>query len=420
MAVSLHDKAKAVLANNDRGGYTIPTESLYPFQWNWDSALVALGFATYDQDRAWREIETLFESQWDDGLVPHIVFHAGHERYFPGPSVWCTNTNPPTSGITQPPVAASVVRMLWKMDDSKPFRERLEAIFPKLVAWHRWFHRIRDPLKKGLVLTVHPWESGRDNSPEWDKAADAVETGGVGAYQRQDLKLVDNAMRPTNEQYDQYLALVEFGRQNGWAQEVIAKTCPFQVFDLGCTMILLRAERDLLSLAGLLGEAAVAAEARERIERTENAIDYLWDDASKTFCSRDHLTGELSGFVTSASFLAFYAGIGTDAQRGHLIDHLERIDRASRYLLPSFDPEQPAFDSLRYWRGPVWAVVNYLVSMGFTECGLDDWAQRLRSDTGELIKLTGFSENFCPLTGAAAGGGDFSWTAAMWLAWAGE
>ena len=30
---------------NDRGGYTVPTEGLYPYQWNWDSAFVALGFA---------------------------------------------------------------------------------------------------------------------------------------------------------------------------------------------------------------------------------------------------------------------------------------------------------------------------------------------------------------------------------------
>ncbi|MHC2301071.1 hypothetical protein ACVJBD_005337 [Rhizobium mongolense] len=46
------DEAKAILAANDRGGYTVPTDRLYPFQWNWDSAFVAMGFAAYDIDRA--------------------------------------------------------------------------------------------------------------------------------------------------------------------------------------------------------------------------------------------------------------------------------------------------------------------------------------------------------------------------------
>ncbi|MGI9505967.1 MAG: MGH1-like glycoside hydrolase domain-containing protein, partial [Geminicoccaceae bacterium] len=68
------DQAIEILQANDRGGYTVPTSRLYPYQWNWDSAFVALGFAAFDQDRAWREIEMLFEGQWDDGMVPHILF----------------------------------------------------------------------------------------------------------------------------------------------------------------------------------------------------------------------------------------------------------------------------------------------------------------------------------------------------------
>ena len=32
------NEAKRILVSNDRGGYTVPTDRLYPFQWNWDSA----------------------------------------------------------------------------------------------------------------------------------------------------------------------------------------------------------------------------------------------------------------------------------------------------------------------------------------------------------------------------------------------
>ena len=104
------DEAKAILATNDRGGYTVPTEGLYPFQWNWDSAFVAMGFALYDADRAFRELERLVEGQWPDGMIPHIVFHQESDTYFPGPDVWRTRHTVATSGITQPPVFAIALR----------------------------------------------------------------------------------------------------------------------------------------------------------------------------------------------------------------------------------------------------------------------------------------------------------------------
>ena len=85
----LRELAIEILHENEREErYTIPAKGLYPFQWNWDSCLMALGLMHLDEDRALREIETLFEHQWPDGMVPHIVFHQPDAGYFPGPGVW--------------------------------------------------------------------------------------------------------------------------------------------------------------------------------------------------------------------------------------------------------------------------------------------------------------------------------------------
>src|SRR3954463_3868502 len=139
MTMQLDEAAREILRHNDRGGYTVPNGRVYPFQWNWDSAFVALGFATFDLDRAWREVETLFKAQWDDGFLPHIVFWKDDEGYFPGPDVWASGREPVTSGITQPPVAATVVRKIWeraeRAGEGAAFHSRLEALFPKLMAW---------------------------------------------------------------------------------------------------------------------------------------------------------------------------------------------------------------------------------------------------------------------------------------------
>jgi len=416
--VRLDERAREILIRNDRGGYTVPNGRVYPFQWNWDSAFVSLGFAALDLDRAWREIETLFAGQWEEGLLPHIIFRHDDAGYFPGPAVWATGRNPPTSGITQPPFVASAVHALWKAGDPQRYRTNLAKLFPRMLAWHRWFAQIRDPSGEGLAVIVHPWESGRDNSPEWDAPAQKIDISTVGPYERRDTNHLDASMRPTKLDYDRYYALVQFGRSLGWNQRRIGQESPFRVVDVGTTMILLRANRDLLQLAEALGEVEAADELRQRIAKAERGISWLWDDEVGAYCSRDVITGHSSATVTSASFLSFYAGIRDDARDQRLLQHLERIAGRTKYLLPSLDPDDAGFDPVRYWRGPVWAVINFLVGSGLSAAGHHSWGERIRGDTRELIGQGGMYEYFCPVTGRGVGGDDFSWTAAMWLHWA--
>ena len=109
----LDEQARSILKKNDRGGFTIPTARLYPFQWNWDSAFIALGIATMDNERAWQELEMLVEGQAMDGMIPSIIFRNDDDDYFPGPRVWQTNNGQINgTGISQPPVLASVVTQL--------------------------------------------------------------------------------------------------------------------------------------------------------------------------------------------------------------------------------------------------------------------------------------------------------------------
>ena len=414
----LDEAALAILAANDRGGYTVPNGQVYPFQWNWDSAFVAMGFATFDVNRAWEELETLYSAQWDDGFVPHIIFWQDDPGYFPGPDVWQSGRTPPTSGITQPPVGASAARFVWERAPDAVNRPRLEALFDRLIANHRWFWRNRDHDGRGVVVAVHPWETGRDNSPEWDAPGEPIDVSAVGDYVRRDTSHLDSKMRPTKLEYDRYLALVQFGRALNWNHARIAQESPFRVADVGMSMILLRANRDLLALADILGRTAESTELREAITRAEQGIDYLWDPAKNIWASRDLLTEQFSGFVTSASFLSFYAGLSDTAKDAAIIGHITRIAGIARYLMPSLDPADPGFQMVRYWRGPVWAVVNYMIASGLCEAGYHEWGAKVRDDTRSLIANTGFYEAFSPIDGSGSGGDDFSWTAAIWLVWA--
>lgn len=415
MTEQLDLSAQAILRANDRGGYTVPNGQVYPFQWNWDSAFVAMGFATFDPGRGWQELETLFTAQWPGGFVPHIVFWQDDDGYFPGPDVWASGTNPRTSGITQPPVAATAARVVWESAPTAEFRTRLEALFPKLMANHRWFRDMRDPEERGIVVTVHPWETGRDNSPEWDAPGDPLDVSQVGQYTRRDTGHLDAKMRPTKLEYDRYLALVQFGRSTGWDQARIARESPFRVADVGMSMILLRANRDLLVLAELLGMADEADELRAMIARSEAGIEFLWDPDEQCWASRDMITRKPSGFVTSASFLSFYAGLRDADKDAATLAHFARIAAKVRFMVPSLDPEDPGFQMVRYWRGPVWAVVNWMIGTGLLEQGRSAEGERVVRDTRSMMNQTGFFEAYSPIDAAGSGGDDFSWTAAIWL-----
>jgi glycogen debranching enzyme len=404
-------RAREILYENDRGGYTVPTARLYPFQWNWDSAFVAMGWAVFDIPRAWSEIELLLRGQWDDGLIPQIVFHAPSDDYFPGPDVWGVRHDPPTSGITQPPVLATAARRVHAAsgDDA-----RMAEIYPALLRNHRWWEHARDPQRRGLVATLHPWETGMDNSPAWDVPFARVPTTTTTTIRRRDTGHVDPSMRPHPEDYQRFIHLVDVFRDCGWDPAKMLAASPFRVADIATNSILLRAERDLHALAERFGTPADRAEIETRIVRLGAALDRLWCPALGLYVCEDLVTHTQIEVGTSAGFLPLYAG-HAPARAAAMAATLARWCTLTPWFIPSTDPAEPRFEPKRYWRGPIWAVVNWMIADGFATSGHEDVAARINANTRALIEHAGFAEYFDPTTGAGLGGANFSWTAAMWL-----
>jgi hypothetical protein len=415
MTDDLVEAARAILRHNDRGGYTVPTDRLYPFQWNWDSAFVAMGWATFDEARGFTEVERLLEGQWDDGMVPQIVFHAPSDDYFPGPSVWGVRHAPPTSGITQPPVLATAVRHVLDVARDRTAAEaRVATIYPRLLASHRWWEQARDPSRSGLVTVLHPWETGMDNSPAWDSALARVPTDTVTTVQRRDTTHVDASMRPRAEEYQRFIHLVDLFRDAGWHPERMLAASPFRLADIATNAILLRAERDLLTLARRFGSGGEAVGIAGRIARMEAAMGRLWSARHGLFLSLDQIGGTPIETATSAGLLPLYAGAVDAARAQAMAATLRHWAEKVRWLVPSTAPDEASFDALRYWRGPVWAVVNWMIADGLSASGISDMSAALRQATRDLIE-GGFSEYFDPRDGRGIGGANFSWTAAIYL-----
>lgn len=418
--------ARDVLDANWLGQATSPSVHLYPHQWSWDSAFVAMGYAYTNQDRAQTELRTLFTGQWSNGMVPHIVFVDNIQPYFPGPEVWRTSGapdapgHPLTSGIVQPPIHATAAWHVFQhAADRRQARRFLADLLPRLVAWHEYLYRERTRDGEVLVEIWHPWESGMDNSPMWD---DILARIGVSAgattrtFDRTDLRVAEPAERPTDEEYDRYIHLVELFRHYNYDGAAIQATSPFVVLDVLFNSILVQANRDLAAIARELGEPDARFE--YWAAATARAVDTrLWDDDHGYF-DVDVTTGQrLTGAVWSR-LSPLFAAVPSMQRAGSLADDVMSatvtIDGLGS-VVPSLAPDDPRFDPTLYWRGPVWINANWLISEGLRRYGFVDQARTLDTAMVELARRSGFSEHYNPKTGRGHGGAEFAWSAALVL-----
>jgi mannosylglycerate hydrolase len=413
---ALAEGARTVLAANDMGSFFRPGRELYPFQWNWDSAFVALGLAGVDPERGRAEVRSLLKGQWSDGMVPHIVFHVPSPDYSPGPELWDSAAceyapGVPTSGLTQPPVLATAVRVLHDASPDRPF---LEEVVPALERWHEWLHRERGT-ERGLVAIVHPWE-GADNSPRFDRALARLHVGDELPIERTDRREIDSAERPTDSEYGRYLYLVRRLQGQGYRPPTLDDT-PFVFLDLTFNSILAVAEADLARLwAELGGDEARASAAAERLR---NALAERWNDAGAVYTEDDD--DPATAEETIDGLFPLYAGVPDREQARRLFG--EALWAPTRFgpspdapwAVTSASKASPAFDPRRYWRGPVWVNVNWFLVRGLERAGLLAEADELRRMTIELVSRSGFFEYYDPRSGEPLGVSNFSWSAALTL-----
>jgi glycogen debranching enzyme len=413
---ALAEGAQAVLAGNDMGSFFRPGRELYPYQWNWDSAFIALGLAQIDPDRGRAEVRSLLEGQWSDGMVPHIVFHVPAPDYFPGPELWdsaaCQEApDVPTSGLTQPPVLATAVRVLH---EASPDRSFLEEVVPALERWHEWLYRERST-EGGLVAIVHPWE-GADNSPRFDRALARLHVDEEIEIERTDRREIDSSERPTDSDYVRYLYLVRRLQAQGYRPPTLAET-PFVFVDLTFNSILARAEADLAWLWAELGDDG--ARPKAAAGRLLSALGDRWNDARAVYVEDDD--DPATPEETIDGLFPLYAGVPDEEQARRLFE--EALWAATRFgpspeapwAVTSASKASPAFDPRRYWRGPVWVNVNWFFIRGLEQAGLLAEARELSRMTLELVSRSGFFEYYDPRSGEPLGVSDFSWSAALTL-----
>jgi glycogen debranching enzyme len=429
----LADRARDVLEQNRRGEWTCPSAALYPHQWLWDSCFVAIGLARTDPERAAGELRALFRGQWANGMLPHMVFAEGVNDVG-SRRIWQSKKNPlaprdvDTSCITQPPLPAIAA---WHVAQALPASVRhafLTEVFPKLIEYHRWLYRERDPHHHGLVSLIHPWECGLDTTPPWmgELRRMAVpwwmrlilkwRLARVVRFLRRDTRYLPAGERSSDNDGIRMLVLAQRARRHGFELARMPPEESVLIEDLAFNALLGAANRALLAINDAIDEA-IDPELAASFHRTEAALEELWDEPTGQYYPRNAETGELIKSKTVATFLPLLAKTSAPERAARLVSLLrEPSGFWPRFPVPSVPTDAGNFDDDRYWKGPTWLNTNWAIIGGLHEYAEVDIANELRTRTLELVDQGGFSEYFSPLTGRGFGADDFSWTAALTLA----
>lgn len=431
---ALAAQAAGILQANDTGTSIKAAPGLYPHQWSWDAAFISIGLAHVSIDRAVLEMRTLFRAQWKNGMVPHIVYNPAvpAEAYFPDAARWDVSISPDappdvaTSGIAQPPVHAIAIATICELASPGQAREIATEFYRPLLEWHRYLMSARDPEVSGLITIVHPWESGMDNSPRWDRAMMriTVPRNELPPFVRRDLAHVDDArQRPSDEDYQRYLWIVEVLKRGEYRVDQLYDELPFRVKDVFFSALLVSANEALMRLANL---AEVDVEDLSIIEswidRGRLGLAEQWNPESGLCCDLDLFDDAPIPERTIAAFAPLVAGQITVPMRQALIGLWQSEAFTGHPELrwavpPSTSPLSPGFVANAYWRGPVWPVMNWLLWRSWERVGEGAIAGDLRRHALDQVASAGFAEYMHPFTGEALGSDEQSWTAAAVLDW---
>ncbi|MBA3758058.1 glycoside hydrolase [Candidatus Saccharibacteria bacterium] len=428
--IDLFEAAKVVLQMNDEGMYTIPATNLYPHQWLWDSCFVAIGLRHVDVERAQIEILSLMRGQWANGMMPNMIFNPARQ-YRRERDFWRSwlSTDAPdsvnTSGITQPPMLAEAIVLIGEKLNKAERRSWYKTVFPALLRYHQWLYAERDPHGEGLVLQIHPWETGLDSTPPWiHELHEHQLPTWIQIIKRLNADRFINLFRrdikfaPASQRLSTLDALAFFSvqrrlrRKNYDIKRVLSHSL-FAIEDINFNSIFIRANRHLQDIAELL-KIKLPEELLESMQKTESAFAALWDPYSRQYYSREFVTHRLLKDSSIGTLLPLYAGCISKERAQELVKMLEDEHLfGANFPIPSVPLNSEWFNQHAYWQGPTWVNMNWLIIDGLKRYGFDEHATALTESTLEMVRSGGFAEYFSPLDGSPAGADNFSWTAAL-------
>jgi len=315
----------------------------------------------------------------------------------------------------------------WKIYTKYRDREFLQAVYPQIKAWHEWWFNDRgdgqprrDGNRDGLL------EIGSDavtpgtpeDPPDSEAYGNLAQTASWESFD--DSPMYNNYERGPAAHPSRYVREpgVRFVYQTGTLNLDLVHVNAFWALSAEC----------LAKIADELGYSGDAKQFRLEYAHIKDLMNRkLWDEKTGLYLNRlwESDGGTFSYRKSSAVFWVLAAGIPDKTQAERMVkEHLLNPHEFwGEFVLPSISRDDPAFVEQYYWRGTIWAPMNYFVYEGLKRYGYDEVADELVKKTYSMVKKNwdetgGVYENYNSINGKGDPGGaqttiHYSWSATL-------
>jgi len=307
----------------------------------WDSYFGALMQAVDEKQLAYCNAISITNSLTPSGFVPNYACQDKIKSY----------------DRSQPPVGSMTCLEIYKRHKEEWF---LREVYDKLLTWNQWFITHRQTKNGLLAWGSDPYEPVTGVGLEFNGVADrqgaAYESG------------LDNSPMYDDTPYDE-------------------ESHCLMLDDVGLTGLYIHDCRCLSEIAGILGDAENKQKLSDRAEMMEERMEELWDEETGMYLNRRTDTGTFDHRLSPFHFHALFSRkVGQERAERIIREHMLNPEEFwGEYVLPSIARNDPAYPDNDYWRGRIWAPMNFLAYMAMREYDLPGERKMLAEKSAELI-----------------------------------
>jgi hypothetical protein len=313
----------------------------------WDTYFAAYMFSVDNKELAYANAIAITKEITDDGFVPNFASSV--------------NTSEDRS---EPPVGSFVVKEIYRRYREEWF---LHEVFDELLTWNRWWADNRD-VNGYLVWGSDPYEHGE--IPEWLEKGIGSKQGAKWESGLDNSPMYDDAVFDTASHR---LMLADVGLMS--------------LYVLDC--------QSLSELAGVLGKKEAQAELAERARTYSEKLESLWNEELGLYLNQDLTTGEPSYRLSPTLFYPLLTKVPDQRRAQRMIEeHFFNPEEFwGEYIIPSIARNDDAFADNKYWRGRIWAPMNFLVYLGLRSYDLPDARKGIVDRSTSLLLQSWIAEN---------------------------
>ncbi|MDR2382493.1 MAG: hypothetical protein LBD76_01230 [Prevotellaceae bacterium] len=326
---------------------------------DWDTYFAGMMLSIDNKELAYANVVEITKSITEQGFIPN--FYSGNDLK--------------SRDRSQPPVGSLAVWTIYER-----YREKwlLELLYNELLSWNRWWNENRNI--DGLLcwgsntfekVTFHARESGGVN----ELYAAALESG------------LDNSPMYDKIKFDKSKSMMLLN-------------------DVGLSSLYIMDCYYLEKIAAELGHKKEAKELRNRAKQYREKLSVTWDNEKGLYYNRHTDTNLLNPRTSPTNFYPLLAKVPTQEQGLRMVnEHLLNPDEFwGEWVIPATPRNDPAFSDNIYWRGRIWAPLNFLVYLGLRNYDFPETRKLLSEKSKNLLLKSWLSngyvfENYNSITG---------------------